>query len=149
MNVPQILENPQYPIQIVVPVLWGDMDVFAHVNNIHYIRWCEAVRMVYMEALDLKTYFLKTKIGPILARTEIDYLIPLTSPDNITVSMSITQLGKTSLISNYRITSEAHHGKLAAQSQAVLVLIDYNNGQKVTLDEQLRAKIMALENSVK
>lgn len=149
MNNPEILENPQYPIRLTVPVLWGDMDAFAHVNNIHYIRWCEAVRMAYMEALEVKEHFLKTKIGPILARTEIDYFIPLTSPDKITVSMSVTQLGNTSFISKYRITSEAHQGKLAAQSEAVLVLIDYRNGQKVVLDEVVRAKIRSLENSKK
>lgn len=145
----QLPENPSYPIHITMPVIWGDMDAFAHVNNTNYIRWCEAVRMAYMEALDLKEHFSKTRIGPILARTEIDYFIPLTSPDTVTVSMSVTQLGNTSFISKYRITSQAHEGKLAAQSQAVLVLIDYSNGKKVILDETVRSKIIALENSKK
>lgn len=149
MNTLQLPENPSYPIEISLPVIWGDMDAFAHVNNTYYIRWCEAVRMVYMEALNLKEHFSKTKIGPILARTEIDYFIPLTSPDMVTISMSVIQLGNTSFISKYRITSQAHQSKVAAQSQAVLVLIDYSTGQKVVLDETVRSKIIALENSKK
>lgn len=148
-TIPQIIENPRYPVSTQIPVLWGEMDSFLHVNNIHYIRWCEAVRMVYMQALDLKMYFENSKVGPILARTEIDYFIPLTCPDTVTVSMSITKLGRTSLISNYRITSEKHKGQLVAQSEAVLVLVDYETGKKVPLDDTFRSKIIALEEGFK
>jgi acyl-CoA thioester hydrolase len=139
-------EHPTVPVHITIPVLWGEMDAFLHVNNIHYIKWCEAARMAYLEALKLKDYFAGSKIGPILARTEIDYFIPLTSPDVVTVSVSITHLGNTSLTSEYRITSEKHKGKLAAQSKGIIVLINYDTGQKVPLDETVRSKIVAFEN---
>lgn len=140
---------PLYPVEITLPVLWGDMDAFLHVNNTVYIKWCEAIRMHYLKALDLKSYFTNSKVGPILARTEIDYFIPLTSPDEVTVSMSVTHLGNTSFATHYRITSREHQGRLAAQSKAILVLMNYDTGQKVTLDERLRSKIIALENRVK
>ena len=61
--------------------------------------------------------------------------------------MSVTHLGNTSFTTQYRITSEVHQGQLAAQSKAVLVLIDYHTGQTVVLDERVRSKIMTLENN--
>ena len=30
-----------WPISTKIPVLWGDMDSFGHVNNIIYLKWCE------------------------------------------------------------------------------------------------------------
>ena len=35
-----------YPVAVELPVAWGDMDAFGHVNNTVYIRWFETARIV-------------------------------------------------------------------------------------------------------
>ncbi|MFT4623328.1 MAG: acyl-CoA thioester hydrolase, partial [Myxococcota bacterium] len=36
-----------WPVSVVLPVLWGDMDALGHVNNTRYFVWFEAARMAY------------------------------------------------------------------------------------------------------
>jgi acyl-CoA thioesterase FadM len=38
-----------YPVVIEIPVAWGEMDAFQHVNNVAYIRYFESGRIAYFE----------------------------------------------------------------------------------------------------
>ncbi|MCB0148997.1 MAG: acyl-CoA thioesterase, partial [Caldilineaceae bacterium] len=38
-----------YPVVIEIPVAWGEMDAFQHVNNIVYFRYFESGRIAYFE----------------------------------------------------------------------------------------------------
>ena len=35
----------KWPVKTKIPVQWGEMDTFNHVNNVVYIRWCETARI--------------------------------------------------------------------------------------------------------
>ena len=35
----------EYPVIIELPVAWGDMDAFAHVNNTAYFKYFESARI--------------------------------------------------------------------------------------------------------
>ncbi|MCZ6911333.1 MAG: acyl-CoA thioesterase, partial [Proteobacteria bacterium] len=37
-----------YPVVIELPVVWGEMDAFDHVNNIIYFRYFESARIAYV-----------------------------------------------------------------------------------------------------
>jgi len=39
-----------WPISLELPVQWGEMDAFQHVNNVAYLRWFESARIAYFEA---------------------------------------------------------------------------------------------------
>ena len=41
-----------YPVIVVCDVAWGDMDSFAHVNNVVYFRYFENARLEYFRQLD-------------------------------------------------------------------------------------------------
>ena len=34
-----------YPVVIEIPVAWGEMDAYGHVNNIVYFRYFESARI--------------------------------------------------------------------------------------------------------
>ena len=38
---------------IEIPVIWGDMDAFQHVNNTVYFRYFENVRIEYFELVGI------------------------------------------------------------------------------------------------
>ena len=73
-----------YPVSIEIPIAWGDMDAFTHVNNVVYFKHFESVRIAYFEKLSFMQFKDQTGIGPILASTQCTYKIPLTYPDIVT-----------------------------------------------------------------
>ncbi len=134
-----------FPVTIELPVLWGDMDAFQHVNNTVYLRWCESGRIAYFERLGLADRIEQTGIGPILAHASLDFRLPLTYPDRVRVASTVTRIGRTSFTMRYRIDSVAHDGALAAEGEGVVVMVDYRNGGKVALSEALCDAIRRLE----
>lgn len=132
-------------VTVEIPVAWADMDAFGHVNNTIYFRWFESARIAYFEAIGLNERMRREKKGPILARTSCDFEKPLTFPDTVRASARVVKLGNTSFVMEYRVTS-AKHGD-AAKGEGVVVLVDYEKGGKVPLDDELRARIEALEKS--
>jgi acyl-CoA thioester hydrolase len=132
----------RWPVSLQLPVQWGDMDSFQHVNNVAYLRWFESARIAYFERAGLMDRM--PAIGPILARQTIDYRIPLVYPDTLRASATATKLGNTSFSMGLRLES-SRQGKLAAEGEAVVVMVDYRNNQKVPLGTALRARIEALE----
>ena len=135
----------RFPVSIEIPVAWGDMDAFLHVNNVVYLRWFESARIAYFERCGLIARMKADGVGPILARTSIDYRIPLAYPDTVRASCTVSAFGKTSFTMDYKIVRATHPGEEAASGSTVIVLVDYRKGGKVPLDESLRQAVLALE----
>jgi acyl-CoA thioester hydrolase len=132
-------------VTIEIPVAWGDMDAFGHVNNTVYFRWFESARIAYFDQIGLGERMRRERKGPILARTSCDYEKPLTFPDTVKASAKVVKLGNTSFVMEYQVTSQKHG--LAAKGEGVIVLVDYEKGGKVPLDDELRARIDAAEKT--
>ena len=74
-----------YPVTIEVPVAWGEMDAFQHVNNIVYFRYFESARIAYFDKIGIWEFMEADGVGPILASTRCSFKIPLAFPDTVTV----------------------------------------------------------------
>jgi acyl-CoA thioester hydrolase len=148
---PGVQENPsdpaleRWPVQVEIPVAWGEMDAFAHVNNTVYLRWFETARIRYFERAGILDRMEKERIGPILGRATIDYRSPVTYPDTVTVQATVARLGVTSYVMKYRAFSRAQNHGLVAEGESVVVTFDYQQGRKTPVDETLRAAILRLE----
>jgi acyl-CoA thioester hydrolase len=134
----------RYPVSISVPVAWGEMDSFQHVNNCAFVRWVESARVAYFSRLGLMRPDRSEGLGPILARVAIDYRRPVTYPDTVRVDATIRAIGKSSLTAAYRIWSTEQRAEVAT-GEDVIVVYDYATGRKAHVDERLRAAIAALE----
>lgn len=136
----------QFPVRLTLPVQWGEMDAFHHVNNVHYLRWFESARIAYFSALGIAIELDGTpKLRPILARSTIDYRAPVTFPDTVTVEATTKSFGTTSFVMGYRLSS-ATQQRVVAEGDSVIVLLD-GAGQKTPLTDELKARIEALELS--
>jgi acyl-CoA thioester hydrolase len=133
------------PVTIELPVQWGEMDAFGHVNNVVYLRWFESGRIAYFERAGLLAGM--PKAGPIMARQSIDYRMPLHYPDRVTVSCGVTSIGTTSFQLALQLRSQANGGAIASESQAVIVFFDYEAKKKTPITAELRAAIEALQAS--
>lgn len=139
------LKLGQWPVQIEIPVAWGDMDAFRHVNNTIYLRWFESVRIDYF----LKLGIVNTEgVGPILAKLSVNYRRPVIYPDTMRVETTVTHFGKTSFSMSYRALSKQQGGELVADSDSVIVMFDYHRQEKMVLSDELKNKILQLESGV-
>lgn len=133
-----------YPVVIEIPVAWGEMDAFQHVNNVAYFRYFENARIVYSEKLGLHAHKEQTGIGPILGSTNCTYKFPLTYPDTVSVGAKIVEIGKDRFTMHYVVVSRCHQ-KIAAEGDAVIVMYDYHKGKKTALPEEILERMRAIE----
>ena len=133
-----------YSVVIEIPVAWGEMDSFQHVNNVAYFRYFESVRILYSEKLGLHKEKDETGIGPILGSTSCKYRLPLTYPDTVSVGTKITDIAADRFTMKYVIVSHKHQ-KIAAEGDGVVVMYDYREGKKTAIPEEIRKRILAME----
>jgi len=133
-----------FPVIVDIPVAWGDMDAFGHVNNVMYFRYFESARVAYFDRLDLMDEINRTGAGAILASTECRYRIPLTHPDTLSVGAKVEEIGDDRFVMTHAAFSH-QHGRIAAEGRAVLVSYSYREKRKATIPEDLRRRISEIE----
>jgi acyl-CoA thioester hydrolase len=146
MNLPNVVAG--HPLQISLPVQWGDQDAFAHVNNVVYFRWIESARIEYFRRAGLQELMAKQGTGSILASVKCDYRRQLTYPDTLLVTASIASVGRTSMKMVHELYSESQK-TIAAEGDSVIVLFDYAAQKPVVIGDELRAKIDQFEGQGK
>ena len=128
---------------IEVPVAWGDMDAFGHVNNTIYFRWFESGRIHYFGLAGVLGRGAPTD-GPILANAECQFLLPLAYPDTVEIRTRVTQLGNSSFTMRYEVTSRSH-ADIAARGTGIVVWYDYKNARKAPVPDWLRDRFHEME----
>ena len=135
---------PGYPVVIDIPVAWGEMDAFAHVNNITYFRYFESARIAYFEQVDAMGERERTGCGPILAETWCRFRSPLRYPDRLAAGTRVAEIGADRFTMEYALVS-TKLGRIAAEGKGVVVWYDYRAQAKTNLPDSLRERIAALE----
>ena len=136
-----------YPVVVELPVFWGDMDWFRHVNNIVFFRYFESARIEYLERIGFRQEQANGGVGPILHSTQARFRRPLEWPDFVLVGARTVEIAEDRFTQEYRLVSRAQ-GEVAAEGGAVLVAYDYANGRKVPLPAAVRDAIHRLESTV-
>ncbi|MHC1726217.1 MAG: acyl-CoA thioesterase [Syntrophobacteraceae bacterium] len=135
-----------FPVIIEIPVAWGEMDAFKHVNNVAYFRYIESSRVAYFDRIKGWAFLGETGIGPILATTHCRYRIPLTYPDVVSVGARVSNIGDDRFTMKHIIVSH-RLSKIAAEGDGVLVTYDYRKKKKVPMPADLRQSILDIERS--
>lgn len=131
------------PIEVRIPVQWGDLDALGHVNNTVYFRWFETARIALFEAVGLDNKGQPT-VGPILAHTSCTFREPLGYPDTVLARAGVTKVGNTSFVMRYEVARAAAPEGLVAEGEGVIVLVDYGTGEKVPIAGALREALVGL-----
>jgi acyl-CoA thioester hydrolase len=133
-----------FPIVIELDVAWGDMDSFAHVNNVVYFRYFENARIAYLDRVGWNALKATAGFGPILHSTSARYRKPLTYPDHILVGTRVTDIQPDRVTFEYRLVSTRLNA-VAAEGQGVIVSYDYHAEAKCPIPEAIRKAIEELE----
>ena len=126
-----------------IPVLWGDMDGFGHVNNIIYLKWCETSRIELFRSIwnykigNMEEVLERGGIGPILANFNMDYKYPVKYPDEIKIETYLTHIGNSSMGIGHELFSQ-NTDKLVAKANSVVVMLNYISNDKVIIGDKDR-----------
>ena len=135
-----------FPVVIDIPVAWGEMDALRHVNNIVYFRYFESARIAYFEKLRFWEFMNQTGVGPILASIQCKFKIPLTYPDTVSVGTRIPSIEQDRFVMEYRAVSHKSQA-IAAEGEGVVVSYNYRESKKTQLPEEMKQRILTLEES--
>lgn len=135
-----------FPVQVNVPVQWGEMDAFNHVNNAVYFKYFETARLAYFKQVGVMDDMQAEKVGPILAETSAKFRRPLIFPDNIIAGAGVTEHHEFGFMMQYGIWSEKQQ-TVVTLGTGRIVMVDYNSGHKVKPSDELHSAIKALQNN--
>jgi acyl-CoA thioester hydrolase len=133
-----------FPVVVELDVAWGEMDAFAHVNNVVYFRYFENARIPYLDRIGWMRSMVETGLGPILASTSARFRRPVSYPDRLLVGARVADVQADRVTFEYRLVSTKLNA-VAAEGQAVVVSYDYRSAHKAPVPDAIRAAIEELE----
>ena len=133
-----------FKIKVEIPIAWGDMDSFKHVNNTKVFKYFETARIKYFEEIGFIETMEKEAIGPILASTSAKFIKPLFYPDTVIAGTRVTSIEPTQFIMEYIVESKSKG--IAALGEAKMVVYDYNSSKRTTLPDIVRNKIREIDS---
>jgi acyl-CoA thioester hydrolase len=134
----------EYPVHIEIPVAWGEMDAFGHLNNVVYFRYIESGRVAYLRALHGVSFMGGTGIGPILASVQCRFRSPVTFPDTLIVGTRMRDMKMDRFTMEHRLVSKTQ-ARIVAEGEGLVVAYDYTLGSKTPIPDDVRACMFALE----
>jgi acyl-CoA thioester hydrolase len=132
-----------FPIIVSMPVHWGEMDAYGHVNNTVFFRYFETARIAFLDRCGLLASYDRDGIGAILHSTDCRFRLPLFYPDDVLVGARTVDVSDDRFTMGYRIVSRTQDG-IAADGSGVIVTYDYRAGRKVPLPAGIREGVLAL-----
>lgn len=129
---------------LTVPVQWGEMDAYGHVNNTVFFRFFESARIEYLDRCGFLEAYGTHGVGAILHSTECRFRLPLVHPDTVQVGARVTAVADDRFTMAYRIVSLSADA-VAADGSGVVVAFDYRSRRKTSLPDQVRERIAALD----
>ena len=82
----------EFAVIVRIPVQWGEMDAYGHVNNSMFFRYFESARMEYLERCGFLHSYERDKVGAILHSTQCRFKRALFFPDTIEVGTRVIEM---------------------------------------------------------
>jgi len=122
-------------LTVEVPLRWGDMDAFGHVNNATTVQLLEQARVTgwfdgQREVADV-----------VVAKNTVEYLSPIPyTREPIEVEMWLARLGGSSITVHYEVFSRIDGNRvLTTRAETVVVFLDEGLGTPRRLSTEERA----------
>lgn len=125
-----------------IPLRWNDFDSLAHVNNVRYLEFMQDGRVALFTSLGLERDYLQ-RVGHFVARTEIDYLIPISMNESeIQLNMWIEKIGGASYDVGYEIINSAN--QICAKAKTVMVTVEVETNTVTRIPDDIRLELAKL-----
>ena len=119
-----------------MPIRWGDMDAYGHVNNTVYFRYMEQARVEWLEEMQIQVR--PGRLGPVIINASCTFLAPMNYPGNVEVKTFAGRPGRSSVETyvEMRIVGDA---MLYAEGAAKVVWMDTQTGKSAPIPDHVRA----------
>ena len=141
------MEHPllqDYPVIVSIPIQWGDVDAYGHVNNTVFFRLFESARIAYLDRCGFLKSYEEDRIGAILHSTHCRFRHALNHPDDVLVGARATVVQHDRFEMAYAIVSSTHN-HVAGEGGGTIVSFDYASGGKTPIPATVRAAIEEME----
>jgi acyl-CoA thioester hydrolase len=131
-----------------IEVRFADVDAFGHVNNAKYLTYYEQARVKYFNDIVDWTYDW-SKEGIILAKADINFIMPIHFRDDITVFTRCSRLGNKSFDLQYQIIrrNDDEDEALMSDCTTVMVAFDYIQNKSIALPEEWKQILRKFEEN--
>ena len=117
-----------------------EIDALSHVSNIAYIRWLEMARSQLLEECEMPVKdLIEAGFGPVLVRTEIDYLRPVYLGDQVVIRLWISKLGTASAILEFEILANS---KVVSKARQRGLFVEFESGKPRRLTPDIRSRFL-------
>lgn len=116
-----------------IPVRWGDMDAYGHVNNALYMRYLEEARVQLLEAIGISLD--PDGEAPVVINVGCTFFKPVVYPDTLRIDCYIKDPGRSSFMTIYQVYSEKDPENPVSEGYAKVVWIDHRTERSVPLPE--------------
>jgi len=130
--------STQYHLHLRID--WSDLDIYEHVNNVAYFKYIQAARINFWEHIGLYKLYSENGFGFIVATTACDFKKPLQYPGYVDINTCVEEIKNTSFVLKHILYD--HDKNIVAEGKDVLVIYDYTNNTKLSIDEGLREKLL-------
>lgn len=124
---------------IDIPIRWGDMDALGHVNNTVYFRYFEQARISWFDAMGVPA--VGADDGPVIINTFCSFLEPLRYPGVVRVTLSIGEIGHSSLQTYCDVARADDSSTLVATGGAKIVWIDVPSQRSMAIPQAVRKRM--------
>ena len=121
-----------------IPIRWGDMDAYGHVNNAVYFRYIEQARVEWIEAMQVQVR--PGAEGPVIINASCTFLIPLSYPGTVEVRTYASHPGRSSFLTHVEMRVVGDE-RVYAEGAAKVVWMDTRTGKSVPLPAHVRNEV--------
>ncbi|MCP5268586.1 MAG: acyl-CoA thioesterase [Zoogloeaceae bacterium] len=121
-----------------IPIRWGDMDAYGHVNNTIYFRYMEQARCEWLEGVGYRV--MPEGEAPVIINAACTFMVPMTYPGTVEMRTYAGKLGRSSVETVYEMRIVGQE-TVFAQGSAKIVWMDTSTGKSVPLPDHLRVLI--------
>ena len=123
-----------------VPLRWSDMDAYAHINNVQFLRLLEDARVIAFADWFGQDRSLLDE-GVLVARHEIEYLAPLTFRRHpVPIRLWTMRITPASFDVGYEV-AETDGSQMYARAETTLVLYDFATARPRRMSPDLKASL--------
>jgi acyl-CoA thioester hydrolase len=123
-----------------IPIRWGDMDAYGHVNNTVYFRFMEQARIEWSEGMNVPVR--PGGAGPVIVNASCTFLMPMNYPGTVEVRTYVGHPGRSSVPTHVEMRIVGDE-RIYAEGAAKVVWMDTQTGKSVPLPDHVRAVIEA------
>ena len=132
-----MIRRAAYRLLILIPVRWGDMDAYGHVNNAVFSTYFETARMKFFERVGVVKDGGRAQVAPAIVSATINFRQQVHYPAELEAGIRCVKVGNTSFTLEHHLF-RAGTDEVVADGTSVIAWVDYAEGKAVSLPGPLR-----------